>query len=74
MFLKNRDISSKIKRSKVTDYATLSIYKHHQLIIYLSSSYYMMYSYRTLQEIKRNGRDCSASHVMVGTLKISTRL
>ena len=53
MFLKNRNISSKIKRSKVTDYATLSIYKHHQLIIYLSSSYYMMYSYRTLQEIKR---------------------
>ena len=29
MFLKNRNISSKIKRSKVTDYAALTCYKQN---------------------------------------------
>ena len=35
MFLKNRNISSKIKRSKVTEYAALSYFlasKHHVVI------------------------------------------
>ena len=38
MFLKNRNIISKIRRSKVTDYAALSNFQRKIAIIYLSIS------------------------------------
>ena len=38
MFLKNRNISSKIKRSKVTDYAVLSIYRLSKIFYGLTFS------------------------------------
>ena len=39
MFLKNRNISSKIKRSKVTDHAALSVYS----ILRLSAKFIHVY-------------------------------
>ena len=38
VFLKNRNISSKIKRSKVTDYAALKIKHYKRFLLYIEDS------------------------------------
>ena len=52
MFLKNKNISSKIKRSKVTDYVALiyNVLRSYPAIFMKSSSLYMeIWSFETIQ-------------------------